>query len=90
MIMGWRSLNRRWAQMEQKMKAVVRDAYGSVDVLRIAVVDKPIAGDGEVLVRVHAAGVDQGISHLMVGKAKSLPRSSKALDKGPRDRGAPG
>src|SRR5690349_13157348 len=53
--------------MEQKMKAVVRDAYGSVDVLRIAVVDKPVAGDGEVLLRVHAAGVDQGVWHLMVG-----------------------
>src|ERR671939_2025814 len=53
--------------MEQKMKAVVRDAYGSVDVLRLAVVDKPVAGDGEVLVRVHAAGVDQGVWHLMAG-----------------------
>jgi hypothetical protein len=27
--------------MEQKMKAVVRNAYGSVDVLRLAVVDRP-------------------------------------------------
>ena len=53
--------------MEQKMKAVVRDAYGSVDVLRLAEVDKPVAGEGEVLVRVHAAGVDQGVWHLMVG-----------------------
>src|ERR687887_1955877 len=49
------------------MKAVVRDAYGSVDVLRLGEVDKPVAGDGEVLVRVHAAGVDQGVWHLMVG-----------------------
>src|ERR687884_1874162 len=49
------------------MKAVVRDAYGSVDVLRIAVVDKPVAREGEVLVRVHAAGVDQGVWHLMAG-----------------------
>jgi NADPH:quinone reductase-like Zn-dependent oxidoreductase len=53
--------------MEQKMKAVVRDAYGSVGVLRIREVDRPIAGEGEVLVRVHAAGVDQGVWHLMVG-----------------------
>src|ERR687884_179635 len=53
--------------MEQKMKAVVRDAYGSVDVLRLAEVAKPVAGEGEVLVRVHAAGVDQGVWHLMVG-----------------------
>src|SRR4051812_42874606 len=37
------------------MRALVRDAYGSVDVLRLAEVDKPVADDGEVLVRVHAA-----------------------------------
>jgi NADPH:quinone reductase-like Zn-dependent oxidoreductase len=49
------------------MKAVVRDTYGSVDVLRLGEVAKPVAGDGEVLVRVHAAGVDQGVWHLMVG-----------------------
>ena len=49
------------------MKAVVRDAYGSVDVLRLGEVDKPVAGDGEVLVRMHAAGVDQGVWHLMAG-----------------------
>ena len=49
------------------MRAVVRDAYGSVDVLRLAQVDKPVAGEGEVLVRVHAAGVDQGVWHLMAG-----------------------
>jgi NADPH:quinone reductase-like Zn-dependent oxidoreductase len=49
------------------MRAVVRDAYGSVEVLRLGEVDKPTAGDGEVLVRVHAAGIDQGVWHLMVG-----------------------
>src|SRR5919197_3040052 len=49
------------------MKAVVRDAYGSVEVLRLWKIDKPVAGDGEVLVRVHAAGVDQGVWHLMAG-----------------------
>jgi hypothetical protein len=49
------------------MKAVVRDAYGSVDVLRLGEVDKPVAGEAEVLVRVHAAGVDAGVWHLMAG-----------------------
>src|ERR1041385_6920961 len=49
------------------MRAVVRDAYGSVDVLRLGEVEKPVAGEGELLVRVHAAGVDQGVWHLMVG-----------------------
>src|SRR5881392_1388623 len=49
------------------MKAVVRDAYGSVDVLRLGEIDTPVAGEGEVLLRVHAAGVDQGVWHLMAG-----------------------
>jgi NADPH:quinone reductase-like Zn-dependent oxidoreductase len=43
------------------MKAIVRDAYGSVDVLRLAEIDKPVASEGEVLVRAHAAGLDQGV-----------------------------
>ena len=49
------------------MKAIVRDAYGSVDVLRLAEIGTPVAGESEVLVRVHAAGVDQGVWHLMTG-----------------------
>jgi NADPH:quinone reductase-like Zn-dependent oxidoreductase len=49
------------------MKAIVRDAYGSAGVLRLAEIDKPVVGEGEVLVRVHSAGVDQGVWHLMVG-----------------------
>ena len=49
------------------MKAIVRDSYGSVDVLRLAEIDKPVAGEGEVLVRVRAAGLDQGVWHLMTG-----------------------
>lgn len=49
------------------MKAVVRDAYGSADVLRLGEVAKPVAGEGEVAVRVVAAGVDQGTWHVMAG-----------------------
>src|SRR4051794_41744061 len=49
------------------MKAVVRDAYGSAGVLRLAEIDKPVAGEGEVLLHVDAAGVDQGVWHLMTG-----------------------
>jgi NADPH:quinone reductase-like Zn-dependent oxidoreductase len=49
------------------MKAIIRDSYGPVDVLRFGHIDKLVAGEGEVLVRVHAAGVDQGVWHLMVG-----------------------
>src|SRR5881394_81307 len=50
------------------MKAVVQDAYGSADVLHLGEVDRPEIGDGDVLVRVHAAGVDRGVWHLMTGQ----------------------
>jgi NADPH:quinone reductase-like Zn-dependent oxidoreductase len=53
--------------MGQTMKAVIRDAYGSVDVLRVGDTAKPVPDEGEVLVRVVAAGVDQGVWHLMAG-----------------------
>jgi NADPH:quinone reductase-like Zn-dependent oxidoreductase len=53
--------------MGETMRAVVRDVYGSVDVLRIEETAKPVADEREVLVRVLAAGVDQGVWHVMVG-----------------------
>ncbi len=49
------------------MKAIVYDRYGPADVLRLADIGKPEPGDDEVLVRVHAAGVDYGVWHLMTG-----------------------
>jgi NADPH:quinone reductase-like Zn-dependent oxidoreductase len=49
------------------VKAIIRDTYGSVDILRLRDVEEPVAGDGDVLVRVHAAGVDPGVWHLMTG-----------------------
>jgi NADPH:quinone reductase-like Zn-dependent oxidoreductase len=49
------------------MKAIVRDTYGSADVLELRDVDTPAIGDDEVLVRVHAAGVDRGVWHIMTG-----------------------
>jgi len=49
------------------VKAIIRDAYGSVDALRLAEIDQPIAGEADVLVHVDAAGVDQGVWHLMTG-----------------------
>ena len=49
------------------MKAIVRDTYGSPDVLELKDIEKPRIGDGEVLVRVHAAGVDRGVWHIMTG-----------------------
>jgi NADPH:quinone reductase-like Zn-dependent oxidoreductase len=50
------------------MKAVVQDTYGPADVLELREIDQPVVGDDEVLVRVHAAGVDPGVWHLMTGR----------------------
>src|ERR1700687_4056944 len=49
------------------MKAIIQDTYGSADVLALQEVDQPEIGDGDVLVRVHAAGVHIGDWHLMTG-----------------------
>jgi NADPH:quinone reductase-like Zn-dependent oxidoreductase len=49
------------------MRAIVQDRYGSADVLRLGQVEKPEFGADEVLVRVRAAGVDQGVWHFMAG-----------------------
>jgi NADPH:quinone reductase-like Zn-dependent oxidoreductase len=49
------------------MKAIVQDKYGSTDVLEFRDIGKPEIADDEVLIRVHAAGVDRGVWHLMTG-----------------------
>src|SRR3712207_4678155 len=49
------------------MKAIVRDTYGSSDVLELRDIDKPEIADDEVLVRVHAAGVGRDVWHVMTG-----------------------
>ena len=49
------------------MKAIVRDRYGSADVLRLSDVEVPDVGDEQVLVRVRAAGLDRGAWHVMAG-----------------------
>jgi NADPH:quinone reductase-like Zn-dependent oxidoreductase len=52
---------------ENSMKAIVRDTYGSADVLELRDIDKPEIEDDEVLVRVHAAGVGRDVWHVMTG-----------------------
>jgi NADPH:quinone reductase-like Zn-dependent oxidoreductase len=49
------------------MKAIVQDTYGSPDVLQLKDIDPPRVGAEDVLIRVHAAGVDPGVWHLMTG-----------------------
>jgi NADPH:quinone reductase-like Zn-dependent oxidoreductase len=50
------------------MRAIVQDHYGSTDQLRLDEVPDPLAGPGEVLVQVGAAGVDRGTWHVMAGR----------------------
>lgn len=54
------------------MRAVVRDAYGPTETLRLAELPVPTVADDEVLVRVHAAGLDRGAWHLMTGRPYPL------------------
>ena len=49
------------------MKAIVQDGYGSADVLELRDIERPVAGDDEVLVRVRAAGCGPDVWHLMTG-----------------------
>ena len=50
------------------MRAIVQDGYGSTDVLRLARIAPPEIAGREVLVRVHAAGLDRGTWHVMTGR----------------------
>ena len=49
------------------MKAIVQDTYGSADLRELRDINKPVVGDNDVLVRVHAAGVNPGVWHAMTG-----------------------
>ncbi|MGV8978827.1 MAG: NAD(P)-dependent alcohol dehydrogenase [Cellulomonas sp.] len=49
------------------MSAVVGRSYGSPDLLTVETVDCPVVADDDVLVRVRAAGLDQGVWHTVTG-----------------------
>lgn len=54
------------------MKAVTQDRYGPSEVLHVSDVPVPEPGDHEVLIKVHAAGLDRGTEHLMTGKPYAM------------------
>jgi NADPH:quinone reductase-like Zn-dependent oxidoreductase len=66
------------------VKAIVRDTYGSPDVLELTDIDKPEPGDDEVLLRVHAASVNPAGWHILRG-APYIARIEFGLRK-PKDR----
>jgi NADPH:quinone reductase-like Zn-dependent oxidoreductase len=68
---------------DSTMRAIVQDGYGSADVLRSARIARPAIGGTEVLLRVHAAGLDRGTWHLMAGRPY-LVRLAVGL-RGPRN-----
>src|SRR5437870_4846012 len=53
---------------QDTMQAAIRRLYGPADLVHLEDVEKPTVKEGEVLVRVRAAGVDRGVWHLMTGK----------------------
>jgi NADPH:quinone reductase-like Zn-dependent oxidoreductase len=81
-----RSANERHAAGTATMRAIVQDEYGEAqDVLRLEQVARPGIAADEVLVRVHAAGVDRGVWHIMAG----LPYPIRLMGYGfrvPKDR----
>jgi NADPH:quinone reductase-like Zn-dependent oxidoreductase len=64
------------------MKAIVRDTYGSPDVLKLGEAEKPELTDDGVLVRVHAASLARGdwytLTGLVVGRSEMGLRKPKS------------
>jgi NADPH:quinone reductase-like Zn-dependent oxidoreductase len=66
------------------MKAIVREEYGSPDVLTMAEIDKPVPAGDEVLVRVHAASLNTADLDFLRGRPR-IARVGYGL-RGPRRR----
>ncbi|GAA3472262.1 NAD(P)-dependent alcohol dehydrogenase [Nonomuraea roseola] len=56
----------------EPMKAVVHHAYGSPDALDLREIDKPVPADDEVLIKVHAAGLNAADSFLLRGEPYAI------------------
>jgi NADPH:quinone reductase-like Zn-dependent oxidoreductase len=49
------------------LRVIIRDSYGSPDVLRLQEIEKPIPKDDEILIKVHSASVNHIDSHGLRG-----------------------
>jgi len=65
------------------MKAIVHDRYGPPEVLALKEIGVPKPGKGQVRLKVHAAGVDMGVWHMVAGMPR-LIRLGSGL-RGPRN-----
>jgi NADPH:quinone reductase-like Zn-dependent oxidoreductase len=54
------------------VKAVRYDGFGGIDVLRVEEVERPVPGDGQVLVRVKAAGINPSEAVIRTGAVAGL------------------
>ena len=54
------------------MRAVIAEQYGAPAQLRIGEVDRPVPGEGQVLIRVHAASVHADVWHMIRGVPYAL------------------
>jgi NADPH:quinone reductase-like Zn-dependent oxidoreductase len=54
------------------VKAVRYDGFGGIDVLRVEEVERPVPGDGQVLVRVKAAGINPCEAVIRTGAVAQL------------------
>src|SRR6202045_2411061 len=53
-------------------KAVRFDHYGDIDVLEVREVERPVPGEGEVLVEVKAAGINPGEAKIRTGALRDV------------------
>jgi NADPH:quinone reductase-like Zn-dependent oxidoreductase len=68
-----KTMGRTASENSGVMKAMLRDSYGSPDVLRLQEVTIPVPEEGEVLVKVHASSVNTtDVEHL-----RGLPRITR-------------
>jgi NADPH:quinone reductase-like Zn-dependent oxidoreductase len=59
-------------EREVMVKAVRYDGFGGIDVLRVEEVERPVPGDGQILVRVKAAGINISEAVIRTGAVAAL------------------
>ncbi len=67
---------RATATSTDTMRAITQTRYGNSEVLRLARAPRPTVRDDQLLIRVHAAGLDRGTEHLMTGKPYAVRLAS--------------